>query len=146
MYLLDTTHCIWLLNAKPNFEQKLDKLDSDLLSTCIIVCGELLYGAIISEQSNENLRDVYEFIKNLKIYELDINTAKINAILKASILNHFGPKEKNKRRKTKIESLGFKENDIWIASVAIQHKLVLVSADSDLLRLNGIEGLQVENW
>jgi tRNA(fMet)-specific endonuclease VapC len=61
-------------------------------------------------------------------------------------MDRFGPKDKRKRRNTKVESLGFKDNDLWIASTAIQHNLILVSADSDLLVLDGIQGLKVENW
>ena len=66
--------------------------------------------------------------------------------LKLAILDYFGPKSRSKRRNTKTESPGFKDNDLWIATVAIQHSLTLVSADSDIQRLDGIEGLRVENW
>lgn len=50
-----------------------------------------------------------------------------------------GPKDRRKRR-------GFKDNDLWIASVAIQHNLILVSNDSHIMRLSGVVGLRVENW
>jgi len=45
-----------------------------------------------------------------------------------------------------MESLGFNTNDLWIASSAIQYNQILVSADNDLLRFDGIEGLKIENW
>jgi len=56
------------------------------------------------------------------------------------------PKAKGIRRNTNVGSLGFKDNDLWIVAAAIQHDLILVSRDSHILRLNGIEGLKVENW
>ncbi|MEH2339281.1 hypothetical protein [Nostoc sp.] len=48
--------------------------------------------------------------------------------LKAALFNEFPPKEKSKRRKTKITDLGFAENDLWIA---LQQNLTIVSADRD---------------
>jgi tRNA(fMet)-specific endonuclease VapC len=146
MYLLDTTHCIDLLNAKPYMAATIDKLGSSMLSTCIITQAELIYGALISERAAENLDDIVEFLGNLIVYDLNPDTAIVYAKLKSAILNHFIPKVKGKRRNTNIGALGFKDNDLWIASVAIQYDLVLVSKDSHILRLNGIEGLKVENW
>jgi len=145
-YLLDTTHCIDLLNAKPYMVQRIDELGDFVLSTCIIVQGELIYGALISERVSENLDDIAEFLQNLIVYDLNRDTAIIYAELKLSILDRFIPKAKNKRRNTNIGSLGFKDNDLWIAAIAIQYSLILVSKDSHILRLNGIEGLKVENW
>jgi tRNA(fMet)-specific endonuclease VapC len=146
MYLLDTTHCLKLLFGLPNIAQKIESLGTIRLSTSIAVCGELLYGVYKSERVIENLRDLEKFLRNIIIYDIDWETADIFAKLKVGILNHFGPKDKQKRRNFKLDSLGFKDNDLWIASTAIQHNLILVSADSDLLNLNGIQGLKVENW
>jgi len=146
MYLLDTTHCIDLLNAKSYMANKIDELNNLGLSTCIIVHAELLYGALISELTAENLYDIAEFLRNLIIYDLDHDTAMIYAKLKLAILDNFMPKAKGVRRNTNVSSLGFKDNDLWIVAAAIQRDLILVSRDSHILRLSGIEGLKVENW
>jgi len=66
--------------------------------------------------------------------------------LKNEILERFGPRDRLRRRGFRVESLGFKDNDLWIASVAIQHNLTLVSNDSHVMRLSGVIGLRVENW
>lgn len=42
--------------------------------------------------------------------------------------------------------MGFRDNDLWIAAVAIQHDLIIVSADSDFQRLKLIEDLKIECW
>ena len=144
MYLLDTTHCIDLLNAKPYMAKKIDELNNSELSTCIIVQAELIYGALISELVTENLNDIAEFFQNLLIYNLDHNTAIIYAKLKLAILDSFIPK--GRRRNINFGSLGFKDNDLWIAATSIQYGLTLVSKDSHILRLNDIEGIKVENW
>jgi tRNA(fMet)-specific endonuclease VapC len=146
MYLLDTTHCIALLNNKQSFIDRLEALEGTEVSTSLIVCSELIYGAYISKLVSENMKRVEELIKLIKIYGISMDTVYTYARLKSSILDCFGPKDNRKRRNTKIESLGFKDNDLWIAATAIQHGLILVSADSDLLNLNEIQGLKVENW
>ena len=113
---------------------------------CIITQAELIYGALISERVAENLDDISEFLENLVVYDLNRDTAIIYAKLKSAILEHFIPKVKGKRRNTNIGALGFKDNDLWIVSTAIQYDLILISKDSHILRLDGIEGLKVENW
>ena len=50
----------------------------------------------------------------------------IYAKLKAKIMDKFAPKERNKRRKTKITDLGIGENDLWIAATAIENNLIVV--------------------
>ncbi|MEK7398749.1 MAG: PIN domain-containing protein [Candidatus Poribacteria bacterium] len=66
--------------------------------------------------------------------------------IKIAVINHFGPHEKAKRRKIEIDRLGFKENDLWIAAVAKQHGLVIVSADSDFQRMKEAYYLDVTTW
>jgi len=144
MYLLDTTHCLSLIWGL--IDEKLKSLDKAFISTCVISYGELIFGAYKSEQVRENLQEVFDFWKDIIVHKIDDDTAIIYGKLKNEILERFGPRDRRKRRGFKVESLGFKDNDLWIASVAIQHNLVLVSADSDVMRLIGMEGLRVENW
>jgi tRNA(fMet)-specific endonuclease VapC len=106
----------------------------------------LIYGAYISELVSENIRRIEELVEYIQVYGINWDTIYVYSRMKAEILERFGPKDKRKRRNTKIESLGFKDNDLWIAATAIQHNLILVSSDSDMHNLSGIEGLNVENW
>lgn len=146
MYLLDTTHCLGLLFGFPNVVKVVESLDETEISTNVAVCGELLYGVYKSCQVDKNLDNMERFLRQIRIYDIDQDTSRIYAKLKAGILDRFGPKDRRKRRNIAVESLGFKDNDIWIAATAVQYNLTLVSADSDVMRLNGIEGLRVENW
>jgi tRNA(fMet)-specific endonuclease VapC len=146
MYLLDTTHCLGLLFGFPNVVGIVESLDEAEISTNVAVCGELLYGVYKSAQVDKNLDDIEKFLRQIIIHDINKDTSKVYAKLKAGILDRFGPKDQRKRRNTAIESLGFKDNDVWIAATAIQHNLILVSGDSDIMRLCGIEGLRVENW
>jgi tRNA(fMet)-specific endonuclease VapC len=58
----------------------------------------------------------------------------------------FGPKERAKRRRTKIQDLGFGDNDLWIAATAIHHNLTLISTDSDFTRIKQVCDLNIESW
>ena len=44
-------------------------------------------------------------------------------------------------------NLGFDENDLWIAAVALQNDLIVVSSDSDFQRIKQVENkLTIESW
>lgn len=144
MYLLDTTHCLNLIWGF--LDEKLNSLGEALISTSVISSGELIFGAYKSEQANDNIKEVLDFLMDIIVYEIDSETAVIYGKLKNAVLERFGPKDRRRRRGFKLESLGIKDNDLWISAVAIQNNLILVSGDNGVMRLNGIEGLRVENW
>jgi tRNA(fMet)-specific endonuclease VapC len=146
MYLLDTTHCIKSISGNDEFDNKLSNMLDAQIATCLIVRGELIFGAYKSDQFSENLHRLERFFAEIPVYGINIETTDIYGKLKAYIIERFGPKDKAKRRNTKPESLGFKDNDLWIASIAIQHDLILVSADAHIQRLDGMVGLKVESW
>jgi len=143
MYLLDTTHCILLMNRNPMVVRKLDELGDVPVSTCVICRGELLFGAYKSSLSNENILNVKRFLLGLRVHTIDQGTADIYADMRNSILGYFGVRQ---RRNVKTETLGFKDNDLWIGAVAKQHGLTIVSADSDFTRLADMGLLSVEYW
>ncbi len=147
MYLLDTTHCIKILSGDKKLERKFGTLGNAQVATCVTVIGELIYGAHKSDRTEENLRAITELLRDIyAVYGIDVTTAEIYGRLKSEILDHFGPKGRAQRRIARIEKLGFRENDLWIASTAKQHDLTVISADSDFQRLQPIMGLKVEAW
>lgn len=144
MYLLDTTHCLRLFWGV--LEEKLKSFDKIQLSTNVIARGELIYGIHKSERFYENFIKFESFLKDIKVYPVDDDTSNSYGKLKNEIVVAFGPKDKNRLRNFKVDSLGFKENDLWISASAIQHNLILVSADKHIHQLQGINGLKVESW
>jgi hypothetical protein len=66
--------------------------------------------------------------------------------LKSDIFNCFAPTDVSKRRKASITSLGFGDNDLWIAAIALQHQLTLVSCDSDFQRMQQARSFPLESW
>jgi tRNA(fMet)-specific endonuclease VapC len=146
MYLLDTNHCSRLLQGHPAVVEKLQSLGNELITTCVIVRGELVFMAAKSQRRNENLQQIEGFLNDIIVYSIDDEVANIYGRLKAAILDKFGPKEKAKRRKVKTEKLGFAENDLWIAAIAIRHGLTVISADSDFKRISQADSIQIERW
>ncbi|MBN3870680.1 type II toxin-antitoxin system VapC family toxin [Nostoc sp. JL33] len=112
MYLIDTNHCSLAILGNVNILSRLVEVEKSLVSTCVIVQGELIDMAASSQKQQINLALVINFITGIYIYNVDQQTANIYGQLKATLFNQFAPKEKSKRRKTKITDLGFGENDL----------------------------------
>jgi tRNA(fMet)-specific endonuclease VapC len=146
MYLLDTNHCSRIILGNPNVIDRASQVEEDNLLICTIVQGELVYMMEKSQQREANLAVLADFLEDIAIYRIDEQTAQIYGQLKARIFKHFAPKALNQRRKATIASLGFGDNDLWIAAIALQHNLIIVSSDSDFQRMQEAQTLSVESW
>jgi tRNA(fMet)-specific endonuclease VapC len=146
MYLLDTNHCSLIIRREPSVIQRLDELGVVQIMTSVITQGELTYMAENSERKENNLRLIDAFLNTVEVFDINRATSKIYGRLKADLINQFAPKEKSRRRRTKITDIGFDENDLWIAAVALQHNLTLVSSDSDFQRLQTVRDFPLEVW
>lgn len=146
MYLLDTNHCSAIILGETNVIRRISEVGEANIFTCVIVQGELRYMMERSQQKETNIARLIEFLEDISIYRIDEYTADLYGQLKTDLFNQFAPKEKSKRRKTKITNLGFGENDLWIAAIALQHNLTIVSADSDFQRIKEVKTLSVESW
>ena len=94
----------------------------------VVVIGELYYGAFNSGQAAKNLKKIDEFTLSINKLDTNLATAKQYGIIKKQL------KEKGKP---------IPENDIWIAAIAMQHQLTLVSRDN---HLSYIDGLSLIMW
>lgn len=147
MYLLDTNHCSRAILRDAKILSHLQKIENNLVSTSVISQGELTDMAERSQRSETNSILVQNFLQGIYVYHVDPTTADLYGKLKASIFKQFAPKEKSKRRRTKITNLGFDENDLWIAAIALQHQLIIVSNDSDFPRIQQVvKSISIESW
>ena len=146
MYLLDTNHCSAIILGEPNVIKRVQEVGEDNIFTCVIVQGELTFMMEKSQRREDNLAQLAQFLEDIRIYRITEETATIYGQIKAALINQFAPKEKSKRRKAKVTDLGFDENDIWIAAIALQNNLTIVSRDSDFLRIQQVKSLSLESW
>lgn len=88
-----------------------------------IVLGELYYGAHKSARMDSNVNRVDAFAETNVVLECDIVTAQ-----------EYG------RIKNELRAMGrpIPENDFWIAAIAMQHKLTLVTRDFHFSNVNGL--------
>lgn len=145
-YLLDTNHISKLIFGDLAVINTIKSKSDAMFLTCSIVSGELYYMMHKSKQRKDNIDTLNRFLQDIIIYPIDKETSKIYGDLKLTLLKHFGPKEKLKRIKFNLNNLGFTDNDLWIAAVALQHDLILISSDDDFNRMKDIVNMKVESW
>jgi len=125
-YLLDTNVIISLFANEATVQDNLAQADEVFVPSVVI--GELCFGAHKSVRAKENLARIDEFASNTVVLGCDIETAR-----------HYG-EIKNALR---LKGHPLPENDIWIAAVAFQHDLTLVTRDT---HFDDIENLEVAVW
>ncbi len=126
--LTGTNVAIAALEEEELVLENLREIPSEQIFVPVIVLGELHYGARKSARTGENLRRLEAFIESSNIVPCDEAVARV-----------YGATRDALRRKGRP----IPENDIWIAAIAIQHDLVLVSRDS---HFEHVEGLRLERW
>jgi tRNA(fMet)-specific endonuclease VapC len=94
----------------------------------IIVLGELYYGAQKSSKVENNVTRINEFAESCSVLVCDTETSKQYGEIKNLLRAKGRP---------------IPENDIWIAAIAKQHKLTLVSRDD---HFKEIEDLSILTW
>lgn len=125
-YLIDTNIAILFLNNRESVVKKIK--ESEQIFLCSIVAGELLYGARKSALAKKNLQKYEGFINSMPLLPVDVSTANNCSLIKKQLRSKGTP---------------IPENDIWIAAVALQHQLVLVTDDN---HFNVVENLRIERW
>lgn len=146
MYLLDTNHCTFLIEGEPTVINHLQEVGNALTVTSIIVAGELQFMAQNSQQKTANLLKIRAFLQRIDVYSIDLAIAQIYGEFKTELIRQFGPREKSRRRTTKLGEIGISENDLWIAATALRHSLTVVSTDSDFERMRQVREFNLESW
>ncbi len=125
-YLLDTNVVIALFANDSVVVEHIKDVDEVFVPS--IVIGELYYGAQKSGRVNANIKRIDEFVADNVVLNCDVETAK-----------WYGQVKNGLRKKGRPVP----ENYIWIAALAFQYDLILVSRDG---HFNEVENLSVEKW
>ncbi|KHG41540.1 MAG: type II toxin-antitoxin system VapC family toxin [Aphanizomenon flos-aquae KM1D3_PB] len=129
-YLLDTNIVSLELKNNPKIKQRLKEFQSQegLLSISCITFFEVKRG-LFAVKAIKQLERFDDFCKDFQIIFLD----DLAILEKASEIH----------ANLRLRGLPIQTEDILIAATAIVKGFILVSNDSDLLR---VEGLSLENW
>jgi tRNA(fMet)-specific endonuclease VapC len=125
-YLLDTNIVIAIFADEAAVHQQLAGAEEVFVPS--IVLGELYYGAQKSVRIASNVARVDEFAANNSVLFCDTETAQQYGEIKSELRAKGRP---------------IPENDIWIAAIAKQHQLTLVTRDG---HFDNVDGLLIEIW
>lgn len=124
--LLDTNIITAWLKGERLLADKIDTAAEVYIP--IHVLGELYYGAQYSANIQANMANISKVITRYEVLNTNEDTALLYGFIKTAL----------KRKGRPIP-----ENDIWIATIARQHDLILITRDN---HFNEVEGIRIENW
>ncbi|WP_244913234.1 type II toxin-antitoxin system VapC family toxin [Phormidesmis priestleyi] len=124
--MLDTNIIIALFADEAAVKNNLAQANEVFIPS--IAIGELCYGARKSGRFQANLARIDELVASSTVLGCDTETAR-----------QYG-EVKNKLR---LKGRPLPENDIWIATLASQHNLILVTRDA---HFQEVENLQTVTW
>lgn len=124
--LLDTNIVIEVFDGNKDIADKINKLPEFYIPS--IVLGELYIGVNRVANKAKHLKKVNDFLKLCKVLDVDSTTAVYYGELIAALFKKGKP---------------LPLNDVWIAAVALQHNLTLVTRDK---HFNEIANLKIKNW
>lgn len=125
-YLLDTNIIIALFAGDESVMASLGRAAQVFIPS--IALGELHYGARKSGRSQQNLERIEALISSSIIIDCDTQTARCYGEVK---------------NRLRIKGRPLPENDVWIASLAIQHGLTLITRDAHFQQ---VEDLKSISW
>ncbi len=127
-FLLDTNICIYYLKGLYNLESKIKEVGLENCFISEITIAELKYGIENSENKEENMEIIQDFIESIQILPI-ISSFEVYA------------KEKVKLRK---QGKIIDDFDLLIGSTAVANNLILVTRNIN--HLNRIDNIKIENW
>jgi tRNA(fMet)-specific endonuclease VapC len=123
-YLFDANVIIDVFRGKMSTIEKVK--DINLVYIPAIVLGELYYGANKSNQTDKRKIEIEELEKNVTVLNVSQTTAHIYGEIK-NILRGLGKP--------------IPENDIWIAAIAKEYDLILITRDK---HFNHIKSIRIQ--
>lgn len=124
--LLDTNIVIALFANESEVKGNLAQANEVFVASVVI--GELFFGARKSARSQENIARIDEFVESNIILGCDAGTASYYGEIKNTL---------------RLKGHPIPENDVWIAAIALQHDLTLITRDA---HFGEIENLKTLKW
>lgn len=127
-YLLDTNAWIHFLNGTPRLVERVLSEGPQSLAVSTLSLAELQYGAARSSRPKSNLARIAGLRAELHVEPFSEDCAAMFGRIKADLMKRGKP---------------IADFDIGIAATALVLRLTVVTDDSDLKQVHGLE---VENW
>ncbi len=125
-FLLDTNIVIAIFSNDTSVINSLGKIEEVFVPT--IVLGELYYGAHKSSRIETNIERINAFAGSCSIITCDTETSRLYGEIKNDL---------------RLKGRPIPENDIWIAAIAKQYAMTLVSRDD---HFKEIDDLLILTW
>jgi tRNA(fMet)-specific endonuclease VapC len=125
-FLLDTNIIIAIFAKDSSVLEQLAQAAEVFVPS--IVLGELFYGAAKSKQPQANIARIEEFAARAAVLACNTSTGREYGRIKNDL---------------RIQGRPIPENDIWIAAIAMQHGLTVVSRDG---HFDAVANLAVTIW
>lgn len=93
-----------------------------------ITVGEMFYGALNSNQNEQNLNLYKKFFNYCNVLKIDKNTSENYARIRFML---------------KTKGTPIPENDIWIVATALEHSLSIVTRDKHILGIEFIKTISI---
>ncbi len=127
-YLLDTSICVFLFRGKRNVAQRLNKIGRECCFICDVVLAELRYGAYKSDRTEENLKLIDEFVKEIKVLPF------------ADSIDVYAQEKLRLKNSGKL----IEDFDLLIGCAAKAANLTMVT--HNVKHFIHIDGLDIEDW
>jgi len=121
-YLLDTNIVIALFANDPSVQKHIARAGEIFIPATVI--GELFFGAFKSGRPKANAEQIETFAVGNTVLACDIGTGREYGRIKNLLHKKGHP---------------IPENDIWIAALAIEHGLTLVSRDEHFKKVDELK-------
>ena len=121
--LIDTNIYIEFLRGNKDFINVLNS--TDMIAFSVVSVGELLAGFKVAKDEQKYLKELDEFLYSprLLLYDIDTETSEFYA----KIFNEL-----------KAAGNPIPTNDIWIAALALQHGIKLLTMDNHFKKVPGL--------
>lgn len=122
--LLDTNALVAMIGGDPPVVALVQ--DAEAVYVPAIVLGELYFGAFHSSRRTENIARVDAIARDRSVLSCDRTTARIYGEIKNDLRTRGRP---------------IPENDLWIAAIASQHGLTLLTRDEHFREIPTVDQL-----
>lgn len=127
-YLIDTSICVFLFRNNQDVVKRLNRIGCERCFICDVVLAELRYGAYKSSRTEENLKLIDDFVKEIKVLPF-ADSIDVYAQEKLRLKNSGKPIE---------------DFDLLIGCAAKAAGLTVVT--HNVKHFSHIEGLNIEDW